>query len=245
MLTANTTGQVRIMAREAKKNTEYFCPACNKALVFKQGAIMVWHFAHKYLGDCWWPNESEEHHLFKEKLYDYYISLGYKCRLEKITEDRKSIIDLEVVDKEYHKIAIEIQLSNYTFDKLVKKTRNLTNSGYYTLWLFGGEAIRLIYSKEDDSFSEDSDWTTDGMYLSHSKFYFGRVYTITRNFMRRVDSEVDPDMEISALYLEYQTKKIISKRKYFPIKDFNLLCIENNGFKLARFYDKHYKKDEL
>ena len=85
------------------------------------------------------------------------------------------------------------------------------------------------------------------MYLMHSKFYFGRIYVITSDFMCRAHFNLfNRALEVSALYLKYRTKTTINKRVYIPIPSFELLTIETeSGLKLARFYDKHYKKDEV
>lgn len=248
MITANNIFKERIIARDANKNGEYFCPACNQSLIVKQGEIKVWHFAHKYNGECWWPSQSEDHLSFKQELYDLYTSLGYTCTLEKIAEDKKSIIDLEVLNKKGDLIAIEVQLSKISAEKIIERTRLRSNQGYYTLWLLGGDAINLKYNKNSDEFDYTSDRTNQSMYLMHSRIYFGRVYTITSNFMKRAHLDLpNPKLEISVLYIKYATKTLIKSRHYLPIKEFDLLGIEvgDSKLKFARFYDKHLNKSEL
>ena len=241
MLTANNVFKERIIARDALKGVGYTCPVCEGLVILKRGAIKIAHFSHKYLGECWWENESPEHLGFKQKLYDSYTGLGYKCELEKVIADHKFVLDL-FVDYKGAKVAIEVQLSEDSWEHILEKTKALNELGYYVLWLVGDPALKT-----------ESERSSLLLYLMHAGFYFGRVYTITKNFTIKSNwgVSIDPEMEISALYFKYRTKTIIDKKHYLPITNLNLLLTEavlpksGTKIKIARFFDKHKDKEEI
>jgi len=253
MLTSNNIFEERVIARDALKGI-YSCPACGGATILKKGEKKIAHFAHQYLkkplafvGDCWWESESIEHLSFKQKLYDYYTDKGFECQLEKIVDDGKFIkkplaFVLDVaIEYKGQKVAIEIQLSETPIERVIEKTIALNKLGYYVLWLIGDPALK----SHDDRSSQL-------LYLMHSRFYFGRVYTITSQFTVKSNFgvNIDPEMEVSALYLKYRTKTIISRKHYFPLIDLNILCTETAEYsigkiKIARFCDKHIDKNSL
>lgn len=231
-MSQDVTGE-KVFARDANKEQKYTCPFCGGETIPKQGEVKIWHYAHKYLGECYWESESEEHEDFKMRLYDLFSKLGYLCDVERITIDRKWIIDLALQDQQGHLIAVEVQLSNYTGEQIIEKTKALNALGYYTLWLVGDPALK-----------SDKERTSGLLYTMHHFLYFGRIYTITKNMMIKVHPSVDPELEISSLYLKYATKTIIKQRFYIPIHSFGLLLTTSRGIKIARFYDRHFKIDE-
>ena len=80
-----------VYPKEANKKTQYYCPDCNKELIFKSGEINTPHFAHKYdpeYCDFHHYPETENHLRAKWKVRDavnqnktiYLTRCCYECR---------------------------------------------------------------------------------------------------------------------------------------------------------------------
>ena len=218
MLIAFNKDRNRTEANEAIKKAEYVCPACDRRVLPKQGEIKIWHFAHKYLGDCWWASEGEDHLQAKVSLKNIF-STYYKTELEVFVGT--NIIDV-LLDK---KFAIEIQCSRISPIDLMYRTQLLTKKGYAVLWLLAGQNIRDIF----DNIEHVDKRTRNFIYLLHSKMYFGRFY-------------IYDDNQIFAAYPYYRTKTLIKSIKLVPITNLKLVAQRIAGnITIARFFDKYEK----
>ena len=113
---------------------KYICPACQSDLILKKGKIKCPHFAHRSLNEChsWSENESSQHLSLKIQFYKWF-GLTEKVALEYYLPDLKQTPDLLVNDK----IAIEIQCSTLSLERLIERTENYRKHGFYVIWLMG------------------------------------------------------------------------------------------------------------
>lgn len=115
-------------------NGPFYCPACKTPLRLKKGKIKIPHFAHVSLQNCdsWSENESAQHLGLKLSLYQWFKEKE-KVELEKYVPEIKQTADLLVNDK----LAIEIQCSPLSLQRLEERTVSYKEMGYYVLWLQG------------------------------------------------------------------------------------------------------------
>ncbi|MBD5823299.1 competence protein CoiA [Lactococcus petauri] len=112
----------------------FYCPACKSPLRLKKGKIKIPHFAHISVQNCdsWSENESAQHLGLKLSLYQWFKKKE-KVELEKYVPEIKQTADLLVNDK----LAIEIQCSPLSLQRLEERTVSYKEKGYYVLWLQG------------------------------------------------------------------------------------------------------------
>ncbi|MBM7636578.1 competence protein CoiA [Streptococcus saliviloxodontae] len=117
-----------------ERRIQYYCPACSGPLVFKSGAVMRSHFAHQSLKDCQFfhENESSEHLSLKAQLYSS-LAETEKVEIEKVLPDIQQIADLMVNDR----LALEVQCSPLSIERLRERTNSYQEVGIQVLWLLG------------------------------------------------------------------------------------------------------------
>lgn len=112
----------------------FYCPACGAAVTLKKGRIMRPHFAHIRLQDCHYfsENESAEHLQLKAELY-VSLSQTQEVGVERILPDLGQVADLLVNGK----LALEVQCSRLSKERLYQRTVGYQNHDIQVLWLLG------------------------------------------------------------------------------------------------------------
>lgn len=110
------------------------CPACKSQVRLKNGAVKAPHFAHVSLKFCQFysENESYQHLTLKKRLYHWFgqtETVAIECFLPHLQQTP----DLLVNDK----LAIEIQCSHLSIQRLRERTAAYQAHGYTVLWLMG------------------------------------------------------------------------------------------------------------
>jgi len=188
----------------------------------------------------------KETHDFKEHVPDVYI----------ILEDSKEV-------------AIECQCSIMSLKELKKRTKFYTEKGVYTLWIFDyypwnygnyRESISSYIKFKTQKKRSSEIWdciqyhTKEIERFVYFEMYF-RIYCISFN---EAENFLERKISLDSIYLTEKSSRYVQSTKFgggynkkyqnrfwvdntnmTRIKNYKLLCIENNGFKLARFYDKH------
>ena len=223
------------------RGKNYICPRCKEKIILKYGDIKIPHFAH-YSNPCDINEEPESklHLNMKKYVYNYFKNKFKSVELEKWLNDQRA--DVYIITDTGKQIAIECQCSNITKENILKRTEKYTEKGIYTLWLFPTDYF--IFSKIIKY---------PLMYKVIKDFYYGRIYTCYREEPTRHDGN-----EFNAFFInnywedrwsewfqchtvyKYKTKAKILYRKILDDWDLNLLLIEKDGYKLARFKDKYY-----
>ncbi|PCS03558.1 hypothetical protein RU85_GL000916 [Lactococcus garvieae] len=125
-------------------NGPFYCPACKTALRLKKGKIKIPHFAHVSLQNCdsWSENESAQHLGLKLSLYQWFKEKE-KVELEKYVPEIKQTADLLVNDK----LAIEIQCSPLSLQRLEERTVSYKEMGYIMYFGFKGRTcgLKILY----------------------------------------------------------------------------------------------------
>lgn len=109
-------------------------PSLFGAVRFKKGKVMQPHFAHISLEECrfYRENESVEHLNLKAELFRWAVQTE-KVEVEAFLPELQQIADL-LVDK---KLALEVQCSPLSIERLQERTLSYRQRGYQVLWLLG------------------------------------------------------------------------------------------------------------
>ncbi|MBM7643031.1 competence protein CoiA [Streptococcus loxodontisalivarius] len=123
-----------VLIDSIERTRAYFCPACGGRVIYKAGKVMQAHFAHQSLKDCHFfhENESAEHLQLKALLYQSLSRIEH-VEIEKYLADMEQIADLMVNDK----LALEVQCSSLSLERLKERSHAYHEKGYQVLWLLG------------------------------------------------------------------------------------------------------------
>ena len=115
-------------------NISFFCPACKSPVRLKNGSVMKAHFAHVCLEQCRFAseNESAQHLALKTKLYRW-LHADEEVAVEQFLPEINQIADLLV----NHRLALEVQCSSLSIERLRERTVVYRENGYQVLWLLG------------------------------------------------------------------------------------------------------------
>lgn len=110
------------------------CPACKSQVRLKNGRIKTPHFAHVSLATCQYysENESLQYLTLKKRLYHWFKQTE-QVEIEHFLPDLQQTPDL-LVNKT---LAIEIQCSHLSIQRLRERTEMYRANGYTVLWLMG------------------------------------------------------------------------------------------------------------
>lgn len=113
---------------------KYFCPVCQGEVILKRGQVKIAHFAHRSTRNCQGFSEGETTaHLFGKKfLYEWDERKG---QLEASLPEIQQRPDLLLSNK----LAVELQCSPLSIERLHARTFGYRNSGYRQWWLLGGK----------------------------------------------------------------------------------------------------------
>ncbi|MGT2924465.1 competence protein CoiA [Streptococcus caviae] len=127
-------GNLINLAETIPLKQRFTCPACGEAVRLRNGSVMRPHFAHVSLQNCrfYSENESAEHLSLKAELYTA-LSRTEQVAVEQVLPQLGQIADLLVNEK----LALEVQCSRLSEDRLRERTQAYQNNGFQVLWLLG------------------------------------------------------------------------------------------------------------
>lgn len=117
----------RIIADNADRTVDYFCPVCHESVILKRGHIVSAHYAHKtsVCKDDWHHDMSEWHLSMQERFPEEQREIVVKNNGE---IHRADILSENMV--------IEFQHSPISPDELLARNRFYTLAGYKIAWVF-------------------------------------------------------------------------------------------------------------
>jgi competence protein CoiA len=167
MLSAWNLSGDEVLAEEVESSDgPFYCPACQAQLILKQGRKVVAHFAHWPDAECEYvgEGESEEHRMVKWELREALLRIPgvTDVRLERYLREVRPDVSFLMNGQ---LIALEIQLSQLSLEKIAGRTKAYARKNIAVLWmpLFRGELLEQRYAPRD--------WER---YL-HT-MYYGKVY---------------------------------------------------------------------
>lgn len=119
---------------EQLKGTMYFCPACGHPVRIKNGKVNLPHFSHYSNSTCSLYSEGEtvEHLALKEAFAKWCEKESIYYELEKYLPELNQRPDLLIGN-----IALEIQCSSLSTQRLVERTKSYQKHGYIPIWICG------------------------------------------------------------------------------------------------------------
>ena len=195
-----------------KRKESYSCPGCQGVVLLRHGQVMCPHFAQKSLQDCQFfsENESAQHLSLKAALYKSLVNHGEKVRIEKVLSEMGQIADLFVGDS----LALEVQCSRLSQQRLRGRTRAYHQAGYEVRWLLGehlwlGRRLTdlqrdfLYFTAKIGFHLWELDWKKEEIRLKYLIYedIFGKVYYLTKTWLLTENL-------MSVLRYPYQAEKV-------------------------------------
>ncbi|WP_295495444.1 competence protein CoiA [uncultured Streptococcus sp.] len=184
---------VSALETSLQRKEPYSCPGCQGVVLLRHGQVMCPHFAHKSLQDCQFfsENESAQHLSLKATLYQSLDNHGERVCIEKVLPELGQIADLFVGDS----LALEIQCSRLSQQRLRERTCAYHQAGYEVRWLLGEELWlhgRLTDLQRDFLYFTakigfhlwELDWKREEIRLKYLIYedIFGKVYYLTKSW---------------------------------------------------------------
>ena len=192
LIARNQEGKlVSALETSLQRKESYSCPGCQGVVLLKHGQVMCPHFAHKSLQDCQFfsENESAQHLFLKAALYKSLVNHGEKVSIEKVLSEMGQIADLFVGDS----LALEVQCSRLSQQRLRERTRAYHQAGYKVRWLLGedlwlGQRLTglqrdfLCFTAKIGFHLWELDWKREEIRLKYLIYedIFGKVYYLTK-----------------------------------------------------------------
>lgn len=127
MLISRDTRGAAVLALDAEREDDYFCPECSEEVILKRGAIVVPHFAHRVDSGCVMSQgESMRHLEMKLQIGKLFGEASYEVRFG--AARRADVVIGGVV--------VECQASPIGVDEVKERTRFYNSEGKPVLWVF-------------------------------------------------------------------------------------------------------------
>ena len=132
MLVAINENHEYVLAKQAIKNRNYYCPHCRTKVILKNGAKVIAHFAHMDPCKIWRSKgESALHYQTKYKIAAMFKRVNYNVEIEPYYENIQQFPDI-VVNSSF---AIEVQFSSIPLSEIQKRTVGLMSVGLRPVWI--------------------------------------------------------------------------------------------------------------
>jgi competence protein CoiA len=128
-------GKTVIAKLESKANAPFFCLECEKEVVLRKGTVRVNHFAHRVPDSCrYGTGETEEHRRCKLEIYEALLRhpRATNVALERSLTTARPDVSAYINNVP---VAIEVQISTLTQEKIIQRTAEYARKGIYVLWL--------------------------------------------------------------------------------------------------------------
>ncbi len=196
------------------------------------------------------PAESYFHKTIKLLLYKHlYENDGsiVKRSLEKYFGNRSADVYFKLdTGKE---VFVEVQNSKISVKEIIARTKDYNAKGIFVLWMLYGDG-KCVASPKKPEDTKAIRISLAENYLH--RMYGGRVYYVNLDISRNKASLKTPfalhytkliKMKKQRLFKNRYDSYFLRDSNFMPIPNWNLLCTEFAGFKIARFYDKNIKSN--
>lgn len=131
----------RHLASKSKKQQSLFCPGCHGSVILKMGQQKKAHFAHQNRKNCYGFSEGETNeHLELKKLFFDWCTKWENDRPLQLEANLLSIHQRP--DILCGHLAIEIQCSPLTYQKVNERTKGYLANGYSVWWILGSSFFK-------------------------------------------------------------------------------------------------------
>jgi len=156
-----------VLATEVEQEDGPFaCPHCGAKAILKKGRVIIPHFAHAVRSNCAYAGEaeSEEHKRTKLEIYQALLRIPgvTNVQMERDLQEVQPDVYFVIHGEE---VAIEIQISRISLDRIDEKTDTYARKDIAVLWM------PLLSNRVMDDRYAPKDWERH-----LHKLYKGRVY---------------------------------------------------------------------
>ncbi|MCC5889059.1 MAG: hypothetical protein JJU01_00730 [Alkalibacterium sp.] len=140
MIIAESVSGIKVNAKQAERQGQYFCSLCKEQVILKRGQIKVPHFSHRQDSDCSVHSEGEtwEHMKGKCDLYDWLELIGLEPEMEVYIDSISQRAD--VLFKWMNQLyAIEYQCSPVSENEVITRTQGYQSVSIKPLWIAGNK----------------------------------------------------------------------------------------------------------
>lgn len=239
MLVAKDSIGNKVIAEKAEKKELHTCPGCAHSVILKRGKIKIAHFSHAPDSQCaYGAGESELHMNTKLSIYNYLLNHGAKnVEMEKFLGDNRPDVYFE---KDDNKIAIEVQISNLTFEEIQRRTLLYLEKNIHVLWISPIEEFKV--HKDSGEFSIKS-WQEYLYWLYFENLYFWSPQGVEILYLRPVERWIEETEWGGGYYKTLKKRKtpMFSQNKYDIISDFKAKTRAEkfSGVETAKIYMLH------
>lgn len=139
MLVACLQDGTRVIAVDAVRGVDYFCPECNEQVILKRGAVKIAHFAHRHDSTCsYTAEETELHRRAKLEIYRHLQWLrlfGFVSGVQLEWKVGNRRVDVVFDTRKHEQVAIEIQAASIGLDDLLNRTLDISAAGAAVMWV--------------------------------------------------------------------------------------------------------------
>lgn len=154
LIAKNGQGKL-VLAWQALRNGNYFCPDCNEKVILRSGLHKTPYFAHRRLSTCLNDvGESNLHLLSKRQMWQWVNQQGWQPSLEVYLPTIKQRPDL-LLHCFHQQIAMEFQCSPLSCERLIERNNGYRRLGLGYVWYLGpgyrrqlGKAKRAQFVQE-------------------------------------------------------------------------------------------------
>lgn len=194
----------KVAAWEADRGDRPFvCFCCRAEVTLRRGGARAAHFAHKPPVTCQYgAGESDEHRRCKLELFEHLVGHPRvtKCEMERDLRTVRPDLSAYIAGVP---VAIEVQLSSLSLERIAYRTIEYARKGIYVLWL---PVHNVSLKRETYSLRPWERWL-------HA-LYFGRVYYWQEGLKILPVHFREHRMEVHGRMKDYQK---ISRRLKVPI----------------------------
>jgi hypothetical protein len=144
MLTSRDANGSILLAEDANRDDEHWCPECLNSVILKRGTIVTPHFAHKVESNCSMSAGESLRHLEMKRqigrLFEkspLFPSVFYEV---KFGPTRRA--DVVIPDE----IVVECQASPISIPEVIARTLDYNEAGHAVLWVFDENRIPQGYA---------------------------------------------------------------------------------------------------
>ena len=177
MLVGVSENDNRILARDASKESKFFCPSCQEQLILKKGNVKIHHFAHKAESTCLYAGESLDHLNTKLQIYDALLQHPkvINVELEKplgLVRPDIMFTNLKICDNQCDKgcfTIIEIQNSPIEISEIQRRNIEYNNQRANVLWVLPNKLVPKFNHKME---CKTTQWQRYLYEIYDEKIYF-------------------------------------------------------------------------
>lgn len=214
MLLALDSKQQLVLANSLSKlpksqirKQQWQCPGCRQPVIFKAGAKLIAHFAHRSAANCrsFSEGETKEHLLGKQQLWQKFKTKTNHVSLEAVIPECAQRADVLVSTPQNYRLAVEFQCAPLSATHLAQRTAGYQQQGIKVLWLLGKRhTIKKFLTQQQAMFMR---------YHSNLGFYL-LYYDVTRRMFELI-YEIQTCDFAPVRYCRFQTSSLVKLHRFW------------------------------